>query len=86
MENNNNIPSLYEWAGGLDIIKELIVKFYDKVMKDDILKGLFLHMSEVHQINVAHFISEVLGGPKLYTENGGSHFKMVKKHFQKYIS
>jgi len=38
-------------------------------------------MSTAHQINVAHFISEVFGGPKLYTENGGSHYGMVKKHF-----
>src|SRR5690606_454047 len=50
------------------------------------LKGLFQHMSETHQINVSHFISEVLGGPKVYTQNGGSHFGMVKKHFQKHIT
>lgn len=43
-------------------------------------------MSKAHQINVAHFISEVFGGPKLYTENGGSHFGMVKKHFQKNLT
>ncbi|UII20510.1 group II truncated hemoglobin [Fulvivirga ligni] len=83
---NHNIPTLYEWAGGLETIKTLITRFYDKVVEDDTLKGLFQHMSEQHQINVAHFISEVLGGPKLYTENGGSHFGMVKKHFQKHIS
>lgn len=86
MGNKTNIPILYEWAGGLKIIKMLIIKFYDKVMEDDTLKGFFLHMSEAHQINVAHFISEVLGGPKLYSENGGSHFRMIKKHFQKHIS
>ncbi|MCB9813771.1 MAG: globin, partial [Pseudomonadales bacterium] len=38
------------------------------------------------QLKVAHFISEVLGGPKLYTQNGGSHFGMIKKHFQKHIT
>ncbi|MBC9798681.1 group II truncated hemoglobin [Sinomicrobium weinanense] len=81
-----HIPTLYQWAGGLEVIKELITKFYDKVVTDDVLKDLFTHMSEEHQINVARFISEVLGGPKLYTENGGSHFGMIKKHFQKNIS
>ncbi len=82
----NQPPTLYEWAGGLEIIKKLITKFYDKVLLDDILKPLFLHMSEAHQINVAHFVSEVFGGPKLYTENGGSHFGMIKKHFQKNLN
>lgn len=79
-------PTLYEWAGGSEVITELINKFYDKVLQDNILKSLFLHMSKAHQINVAHFISEVFGGPKLYTENGGSHFGMIKKHFQKHLS
>lgn len=79
-------PTLYEWAGGSEVITELINKFYDKVLQDNILKPLFLHMSKAHQINVAHFISEVFGGPKLYTENGGSHFGMIKKHFQKHLS
>ncbi len=79
-------PTLFEWAGGLQVIEELIKKFYDKVMKDEDLKPIFLHMSKAHQINVAHFISEVFGGPKLYTENGGSHFGMIKKHFQKNLT
>lgn len=79
-------PTLYEWAGGLEVIQELIIKFYDKVVEDEILKPIFLHMSKAHQINVAHFISEVFGGPKLYTENGGSHFGMIKKHFQKNLT
>lgn len=86
MAEEKKTPTLYEWAGGLEIIEELIEKFYDKVMEDDILKPIFHHMSKAHQINVAHFISEVFGGPKLYTENGGSHFGMVKKHFQKNLT
>jgi len=82
-KGNKKAPTLYEWAGGLEVIQELIDKFYDKVVEDEILSPLFLHMSKQHQINVAYFISEVFGGPKLYTENGGSHFGMVKKHFQR---
>ncbi len=85
-EQKEKIPTLYEWAGGLETIENLIIKFYDKVVLDDVLKPLFQTMSNAHQINVAHFISEVLGGPKLYTENGGSHFGMIKKHFQKRLT
>jgi hemoglobin len=85
-EQQNTIPTLYEWAGGLEMIERLIIKFYDKVFQDDVLKPLFQNMSGSYQINVAHFISEVLGGPKLYSENGGSHFGMIKKHFQKHLT
>jgi len=85
-KKGDSVPTLYEWAGGLEVIQELIIKFYDKVMKDDILHPIFDRMSKAHQINVAHFISEVFGGPKLYTENGGSHFGMIKKHFQKHLT
>ncbi|HZJ20809.1 MAG TPA: hypothetical protein VFD35_10720 [Pricia sp.] len=43
-------------------------------------------MSEEPQINVAHFISEVLGGTKLYIENGGNQFGIVKEYFQKNLT
>ncbi|MGI9551472.1 MAG: group II truncated hemoglobin [Aurantibacter sp.] len=79
-------PTLYEWAGGKKAFNHLISKFYDKVLADDVLKPVFRHMSKEHQSHVAHFIMEVLGGPKMYTESGGSHFGMVKKHFGKHLN
>ena len=81
-----NPPTLYEWAGGMEVFEELIVKFYDKVLQNDLLKPIFKHMSQEHQKHVAHFIAEVFGGPKLYTQEGGSHFGMIKKHLSKHLT
>lgn len=83
---SKKVPTLYEWAGGEQAFTALIVKFYDKVLADDVLKPIFQHMSQEHQSHVAHFIMEVFGGPKNYTESGGSHFGMVRKHFGKHLT
>lgn len=80
------IPTLYEWAGGKEAFENLITKFYEKVVDDDLLKPIFLRMSKKHQSHVAHFIMEVFGGPKMYTDVGGSHFGMVQKHFGKHLT
>ncbi|WP_197684530.1 globin domain-containing protein [Mucilaginibacter mallensis] len=85
MENTTPaIPSLYEWAGGMPAFVTLFDKFYDKVLADDILEPVFKHMSPEHRLHVAHFVAEVLGGPKVYSESEGSHFKMIQKHLSKY--
>lgn len=87
MENNSKpVPSLYEWAGGMTAFETLFQKFYDKVLADDILLPVFKHMSAEHRLHVAHFVAEVLGGPKLYSESEGSHFKMIQKHLSKHLT
>ena len=87
MENNSKpVPSLYEWAGGMSAFETIFQKFYDKVLADDILAPVFKHMSPEHRLHVAHFVAEVLGGPKLYSESEGSHFKMIKKHLSKHLT
>lgn len=74
-------PTLYEWAGGQDTFEKLTEVFYAKVLKDDLLGDLFSNMSAEHSKYVAHFISEVLGGPKLYTgESKKSHAHMISRH------
>jgi hemoglobin len=87
MENNNKtVPSLYEWAGGMPVFVTLFDKFYDKVLADDILEPVFKHMSPQHRLHVAHFVAEVLGGPKVYSESEGSHFQMIQKHLSKHLT
>jgi hemoglobin len=84
--NQPAIPTLYEWAGGMPAFEKLFDQFYDKVLADAILEPVFKHMSAQHRLHVAHFVAEVLGGPKVYSEAEGSHFEMIKKHLQKYLT
>ena len=87
MENSEKpVPTLYEWAGGMEAIERLITHFYDKVLQDELLKPIFVNMSNQHQMHVAHFIAEVFGGGKKYTAEGGSHYGMVMKHFGKHLT
>ena len=87
MENNSKpVPTLFEWAGGMTAFETLFQKFYDKVLDDELLLPVFKHMSPEHRLHVAHFVAEVLGGPKLYSESEGSHFKMIQKHLSKHLT
>ena len=80
-------PTLYEWAGGNEVLEKLTKVFYDKVFKDELLYPIFKNMSGDHTKHVAHFIGEVFGGPKLYTENDhGSHHKMVAHHLGRMLT
>lgn len=81
-----NIPTLYEWAGGMPVFEKLTSLFYQKVLQDELLQPVFKHMSPQHQLHVAHFLAEVFGGPSIYSEKEGSHFKMIQKHFSKHLS
>lgn len=84
--NKPGVPTLFEWAGGMDAFVKLFDRFYDKVLADELLEPVFKHMSDQHRLHVAHFVAEVLGGPKIYSEQEGSHFKMIGKHLQKYLT
>jgi hemoglobin len=87
MENpTKTVPTLYEWAGGMPAFEHLTEVFYDKVLKDELLEPVFKHMSPQHRQHVAHFIAEVFGGPKAYSEAEGSHFGMVNKHLGKHLT
>ena len=74
-------PTVYEWGGGQEAFEKLTEVFYAKVLKDDLLGDLFRDISAEHSKYVAHFLLEVLGGPKLYTgENKKSHAHMISRH------
>src|ERR1700761_6833900 len=81
------VPSLYAWAGGIDRIQGLFQAFYAKVPADPILGPVFAGMPAEHFETVAHFVSEVLGGPTLYTdERPHSHSTMVAKHLNRHLT
>lgn len=79
-------PTLYEWVGGNEKLEQLTKVFYEKVLRDDLLYPDFANMSPEHAQHVAHFIGEVFGGPKKYTEEDkGSHATMVAHHVGKML-
>ncbi|MVT09200.1 group II truncated hemoglobin [Chitinophaga tropicalis] len=82
----SNIPTLYEWAGGMPAFEKLTDLFYAKVLQDPLLEPVFKHMSKEHQLHVAHFIAEVFGGPAFYSTHEGSHFRMIQKHIGKHLT
>jgi hemoglobin len=86
MKDENKIPTLFEWAGGMQTFEKLTKVFYEKVLNDELLLPVFKHMSSDHQLHVAHFLAEVFGGPATYSEKEGSHFKMIQKHLGKHLT
>jgi hemoglobin len=81
------VPTLYEWAGGIDAIEGLFMNFYERVPADPLLGPVFARMSPQHFRTVAHFVAEVLGGPKLYSaEAGHGHSSMVAQHLGRHLS
>jgi hemoglobin len=81
------IPTLYTWGGGNEALEKLTAVFYAKVANDVLLQNVFKNMDPNHSKHVAHFIGEVFGGPKRYTESDhGSHAKMVAHHVGKMLT
>jgi hemoglobin len=80
------VPTLYEWVGGNEVLEKLTRLFYQKVMKDELLFPVFKNMSADHSEHVAHFIGEVFNGPELYSgRDAGTHYKMIQHHVGKML-
>ncbi|GGB20759.1 group II truncated hemoglobin [Puia dinghuensis] len=83
---DKKVPTLYEWAGGEETFQRLFARFYEKVLKDDLIGPVFRNMSGDHPKHVAHFVAEVFGGPAKYTqEDKGSHAVMIAHHIGKML-
>jgi hemoglobin len=79
--NENQAPTLYEWAGGENAIARLIDAFYDRVEGDQLLSPFFPGgVTEEHRDHVVAWWSEVLGGPDRYTRELGGYERMLGKH------
>jgi hemoglobin len=83
---NNQVPSLNEWLGGAEVLKALMVKFYERVSADELLRPLFGEMPTDHPQHVADFVGEVMGGSQAYTVSRGGHATMLAHHFGRNIS
>jgi hemoglobin len=80
------VPTLAEWAGGLEAFETLTAAFYAKVPENPILAPVFAGMSSAHSRHVAAFITEVFGGPQAYSDMGGSHASMIAHHFNRNLT
>lgn len=83
---NDSTPTVYEWAGGSEALNHLTVIFYDKVLKDPLLKDVFEKMDKDHPQHVAMFLSEVFGGPKTYSKERGGHPHMLSQHLNRHLT
>jgi CDGSH-type Zn-finger protein/truncated hemoglobin YjbI len=80
-------PTLFEWAGGYPALLDMTTIFYSKYVPQDPLIGpLFASMSPDHPERVAAWLSEVFGGPKLYSERYGGYARMISHHVGKNIT
>jgi hemoglobin len=74
------VPTLFDWIGGLPAIEKLFDVFYARVPNDPILAPVFAKMSPDHVKHVAAFVAEVFRGPKTYSEKLGGHPNMIHRH------
>ncbi|MFC4052538.1 group II truncated hemoglobin [Actinomadura syzygii] len=81
-----SVPTMYDWAGGGDALERLTEVFYTNVLKDDLLRPLFEHMSPDHPKWVAIWLGEVFGGPERYSGERGGYHHMVRQHLGKAIT
>ncbi len=80
------VPTLYQWAGGMPAFERLTEEFYRRIPDDSVLADVFKNMPADHPKHVAAFIAEVLGGPRTYSEQFGSHSKMIRHHFHRHLT
>lgn len=96
-ENNNQIASLFERMGGLTGVKNLADEFYNVMESDKRAKAL----RQVHpeklintRIKLYRFLSEWLGGPKLFgaqhvtvkwLELRHRHFNLTQEHEDQWL-
>ena len=79
--------TLYEYAGGRDAILRAADAHYRRCLTDPVLVEVFgTHGSASHVERLADWLTEVLGGPKLYTERHGGHEGLLRRHANRAIT
>ena len=81
-----DVPSLYDWLGGMPALTKLTSTFYARVPEDPQLGPVFARMSLEHPKHVAEFLAEVFGGPHTYSEQRGGHAEMIRHHLQRSLT
>ncbi|SIS55532.1 globin domain-containing protein [Alicyclobacillus vulcanalis] len=63
--------SLYEAIGGAATFRRLVDAFYDRVEQDELLRPLFPPTFDEVKERQYWFLTQLFGGPRLYTERRG---------------
>lgn len=80
-------PSLYDYAGGRDAMLRLAGAHYRHCLTDPLLSQVFgTQGTPAHVESLADWLTEVLGGPKLYSERHGGHQALLGHHANRAIS
>lgn len=83
---DEDVPTVYTWAGGREAFDRLTEEFYRRVRGDDILSPVFAGMPADHPQHVATWLAEVFGGPADYTADHGGYPYMLAKHLGRAIT
>jgi hemoglobin len=84
--SKTDIPTLFDWVGGMPALDRLTTRFYERVKDDEVLAPLFAKMPNEHPHHVAVFLAEVLGGPAKYSAEHGGHPHMIARHLGRHLS
>src|ERR1700754_273569 len=80
-------PTLYDYAGGREAMIRVADAHYRRCLTDPVLREVFgTHGSATHVESLADWLTEVLGGPKLYTERHGGHEALLRHHANRSIA
>lgn len=83
----DNVPTLYDWLGGLPALRAMTTRFYGYyVVNDPILAPVFAGMDPGHPDHVAIWLAEVFGGPNTYTTERGGYPHMVRRHIDRALT
>lgn len=84
--DRDDVPTLFEWAGGMPALERLTFAFYERVRSHDTLGPVFARMDAHHPHFVAQFLAEVLGGPDAYSRERGGHLHMITQHLRRHLT
>lgn len=80
-------PTLYDYAGGREAMVGVAGVHYGRCLTDPVLSQVFgTRGSASHAEHLADWLTEVLGGPKPYTERHGGHEALLRHHAGRAIS
>lgn len=72
--------SVYEAAGGVEVFFRLARAMHERMKADDLLGPRFARAVESHVPHLAIWLTEVFGGPKLYSETLGDIGPILRRH------